>query len=278
MLSRKHFKVKKSPLADKRVKVVIGVVLVIALFVIAYGVFRFQSLKPANGQKVEVSVETGDRPLKVSTVVYINAEKGLSLRKDKDTASERLAVIPDKTKFETTEELDGWYKVAYNGMEGWISKEYTTTTVPAEDPAKDWSYYTDTTNGFKIKYPTGWKYQNYGSIEANKTLSMIAFSNQNLPATLPQGSEFIAPITLTVSGLTIEETNSSFSTISGVTKENVSVGGAISGTKYTYISATSNTQMTTIVFSLNGKVIILGEGGGYCDDLLKMTTTLSVGA
>ncbi len=274
---RKMYKARKPISSNNRLKSILGVVLVLAILLICFGALKLSSLKPANGQKVEVNIETGDRPLKTNTILYINAENGLSLRKDHSSDSERLTIIPNKTRVESTEELDGWYKITYNGTEGWISKEYTTLTAPPEDPTKEWSYYLDTNNGFKIKYPKGWKYQNYGSNNNTKAISLIAFSNQDLPSTLPEGSDFLAPVTLTVSSSTFEEINTALSSIDGATKEDLNVG-SIAGKKYTYISVISNTQMTTIVFDINGKTVVLSEPGGYLEDLQKMVSTLTLGA
>lgn len=277
MNPREVYKTRKSISKNSRLRSILGVLLVLAVLLIGFGVLRLSSLKPANGQKVEVNVETGDRPLKSNTTLYINADDGLSLRKDHNSSSERLTIIPNKTKLESTEELEGWYKVTYNGTEGWVSKEYTTLTAPPEDPTKDWSYYADATNGFKIKYPSGWKYQNYGSNESMSAISVVAFSNQELPTSLPEGSDFLAPVSLTVSSLTVSEVSDTLGKITGVVKENVTVGG-LTGIKYTYISVLSNTQMTTVVFSIKDKEVIFSEPGGYAEDLQKMINTLTLGA
>lgn len=50
----------------------------------------------------------------------------LRLREQPSTSSEVLAGIPAGTKVILIEELDGWYKVSYNGMEGYISADYAT--------------------------------------------------------------------------------------------------------------------------------------------------------
>lgn len=280
MLSR-NLKINKRSLPSKsgKRKWIISGILIFSLFFIGYGFYTFQKLQPDDGQKAEVKVETGDRPLDQKLAVYVtNADNGLSLRKSADKNSERLDLIPNKTKLETLAELGGWYKVSYKGKEGWISKEFTTTKAPATvtDPAKSWSYYTSTKYGYKIKYPLGWKYQDYGAIPANQTLSMIAFSSQALPTKIPTGSDFIAPVTVEVSSKTLVQANKSFSTISGVVATPVTIS-SIPATKYTYTSVLSNTQMTGIVFSAGGKTFILNEGGGYSEDLLKMANTFTIG-
>lgn len=273
MLSRNLYKVKKAPLSDKRKKAIISVVLVFSLFFIVYGLYSFKRFTPSTSGKQEIKQDIGDRPLKKSLIVYINADKGLSLRKDRDQNSERLAVIPDKTKLETLEELEGWYKVNYGGKEGWIAKQYVTLDEPAVDQFKDWSKFS---GAFTIKYPLGWKIKDYGANEASKVSSLVAFSNQELPETIPEGSDFLAPVTVKVSSLTFDEAKKNYSSISGVAVEPISIGG-LNGEKYTYISAYSNTQMTGIVVSDGNKVVIFDEGGGYAEDLMNMIKTFSLG-
>jgi hypothetical protein len=263
---------KKAPLGDKRRKTIISSVLVLSLFFIIYGIYSFQKIKPADGKKEEVKVETGDRPLKKDLIVYINADGGLSLRENRDQNSKRLVIIPNKTQLTAVEELDGWYKVTYQDKEGWIIKQYTTTDAPAEDPYKDWSAFTGA--GFKVKYPLGWKVKDYGANTGKSVTSLVAFSNQELPTSVPEGTEFLAPITFEVSTKTSDEVNASFATISGVTKEQIDAGGR-TATKYTYTSAYSNTQMTSIVLSIGSQTLTLSEAGGYQDDLANMVKTLS---
>jgi hypothetical protein len=274
MLSRNLYKPKKSPLNAKRKKTILSVVLVLALFSVAYGVYSFAGI--AKPKKEELKIETGDRPLKQNIVIYINADKGLSLRKERDPKAERLAVIPNKTKLEATEELDGWYKVSYEGKEGWIAKEYTTLDAPAEDLSKDWSVY-KSPSGYSIKYPVGWKYQDYGADANVKTVSLTGFGNSDLPPTLPQGGEFVAPIIIKVSGMTLEEVKKQYSSISGVVTEATTFGN-LAATKYTYTAASTGTQVTSIVVDSGGKVFVFSESGGYLDDLLNMGKTFTIGA
>ncbi len=276
MLSR-NLKRKAKPKfgTDKRKRIIISVILALAFSFIFYGLYRVNSFKSSASEKQEIKVETGDRPLKKATIVFINADGGLNLRKERNATSEKITLIPNKTQLEASEELDGWYKVTYNGKEGWIAKEYTTTQAPAEDPAKGWSTYSNATYGFKVKYPLGWKYQDYGANEANKSLSLVAFSKQDLPATIPQGSDFIAPVMLQASSKTIDEANAEYASISGVTSEKIVISGT-TATKYTYTSVSSNTQVSAIVFSAGGKTFIFNEGGGYSEDLVRIANTFSL--
>lgn len=274
MLSKKLYRMKKRPLTSKRKRAIVAGVLAASLFLVGFGAYLLNKAKPADGQKSAIVLETGDRPLKKDLSVYVNAEGGLSLRAGRDSGSTRLELIPDKTTLAVTEELDGWYQVVYNGKTGWVSKQYTTTVAPAADPTKDWATFTGV--GYKIKYQVGWKAQDYG---ANTTLyasSLVAFSNQELPITIPTGSEFIAPVTVAISTKAIADAEKAYSAIAGAQTEAVTVAG-VAGKKFIYTSAGSNTQMTVIVLAAGGKVFVFSEGGGYADDLLKMTATFTIG-
>lgn len=274
-MMRKMYKMKKSPLANKRNRAVLVGIGIFALALIAYGFYNMTNRKTADGGKVEIKLQTGDRPIPKEDAIYVNADGGLSLRADRNPNSQRLLLIPNGTKLTATQELDGWYQVTYEGKTGWVSKQYTTAVAPAEDPTKGWATFSSA-GGYKIKYQPGWKAQDYGANTALLASSMAAFSNLDLPTTIPAGSEFIAPVTIAVSTKTVEESNKNYATIAGVQTEAISVGG-IAATKYTYTSATSNTQMTAIVLASGGKAIILSEGGGYAEDLLKMAATFTIG-
>lgn len=253
----------------------ITTVLAFSCFFIIYGIYTFVNLNQKKDEKIDVQVETGDRPLKQEGLVIYLTEK-LSLREEANTDSKRLAYIPDDTKLDVIEELDGWYKVTYNGKTGWIAKKYTTTQAPAEDPTKAWPSYVNNQQGYKIQYQPGWKYQDYGANATAKILSVIAFSANDLPGSLPQNSDFVAPITISVTGKTLADANKELSNISGVVIEPMKVG-AYPATKYTYVSPLSNTQMTGIVFSAGGKTFMMNEGGGYLEDLIKMANTFTIG-
>jgi len=273
-MARKRYRFKKGLLTNKRYRVLLFGATGLAVLAIGIGVYSMLGTSQSETGKVEIKLETGDRPIQKENSIYVNADGGLSLRAEKNAESARLELIPNGTKLTATEELEGWYKVSYNNKTGWVSKQYTTSAVPPEEPNKGWETFAGT--GFRIKYQPGWKAQDYGANDVLAASSIVAFSNQGLPASLPVGSEFIAPVTISVSTKTSDDANKYYSTMAGVQSEATSVGG-IAANKYTYTSASSNTQMTAIVFSAGGKVFILSEGGGYADDLLKMAATFTIG-
>ena len=274
MPSSRMYKMKRRPLADKRKKAILASIIAVSILLIGLGYYMLNKTAPSDGKKASIVLQTGDRPLTQDVTVYVSADGGLSLRSDHDSNSSRLELIPDKTSLTVTEELDGWYQVSYNNKTGWISKQYTTTVAQAADPTSGWAVFTG--SGYKIKYETGWMAQDYGANPTLSDVSLVAFSNQDLPTTLPVGSEFIAPVTVSISTKSLADAQSAYSSIAGVQTEAITIAGQ-AGQKYTYTSASSNTQMTAIVLAAGGKVFVFAEGGGYADDLLKMTATFTIG-
>lgn len=274
MLSRNLYRMKKSPLASRRKKFLNISFIVLAILLVCFTVYRFTHLKPADGKKIEVAVATGDQPVKKNLSVYVNADGGLSLREDRDANSKRITLIPNSTQLTVTEELEGWYKVSYDSKDGWISKQYTTTVAPAVDPIKDWKTFAG--SGYSIKYQVGWSYQDYGKNDTIPYASVVAFSNQALPATIPVGSDFVAPIVVNLSANNSTEVSKTYAAMSGATVEALSVGSR-AAQKYTFTSPTSNTQVTTVIVATSGGTLIFSEAGGYLEDLLKMLNTLTIG-
>lgn len=59
-------------------------------------------------------------------ISYVVPTTELRLRQEPNTNCEVLTRIPAGTKLTLIEELEGWYKVSYDGMEGYISADYAT--------------------------------------------------------------------------------------------------------------------------------------------------------
>jgi hypothetical protein len=272
MVGRNNYRVKRSPLAGKRKKFLLYTVVTVSVMIIVFGLYSALSFHPKITKSANTTVTTGDQPLKQQMVVYVTADGGLSLRSDHSASSDRLLLIPDGTKLTVIEELDGWYQVTYSGSTGWISEQYTTTSAPATDPTTGWTSFTFK-SGAKIKYEPGWQVQDYSNTtDAGDT---VAFSNQQLPTSLPTGSDFIAPIIVNFTAKTPAAAEKTYTSIGGVVAENLTVAGQ-AAKKYTYTSTTSNTQVTSVVVPNGNKAIVFNEAGGYADDLLKMLNTFTI--
>lgn len=74
--------------------------------------------------EVSDSEETEDTGT-VEEKVFIETTAKLRLRKEPNTNCETLDRISSGTRLEVLETLDGWYKVSYNGQEGYVSATYT---------------------------------------------------------------------------------------------------------------------------------------------------------
>ncbi len=90
--------------------------------------------KPAPNTQIQTEVETesSQEPTIDSTqsveplIYYVVPTTEVRLRQEPNTECEILAKVPAGTKVTLIEELEGWYKVSYEGMEGYISADYAT--------------------------------------------------------------------------------------------------------------------------------------------------------
>ena len=77
-------------------------------------------------EDIEVDPSVEDTQIPDDSVVYAVPTTEIRLRQEPNTDCETLAKIPAGTKLLLIEELEGWYKVSYEGMEGYISADYAT--------------------------------------------------------------------------------------------------------------------------------------------------------
>lgn len=252
----------------KKILFVLGFIFVL---IVLYGIYNLKKVVPDNQEKIPLKVQTGDQPMAKKISVIINTGGGpLNIRKDHDSNSEKVGQIPDKTKVEVQEEIDGWYKINYNGTEGWISKKYTIT----EDSAQK-TQQTDTNtqnfqgSGYTFKYQKDWNIQNYSGLDGSV---WVALSNNQLPGEAPKGSYFI-PLELKVYS-SEKKPAGGFRTDATAKKEPVNVGG-VGGTRYTYINSDTSTEINVVEFERAGTVYDFYENGGYLEDLNKVLSTFT---
>lgn len=250
----------------KKILFVLGIIFTL---IVIFGIYNLKKVVPGNKEKIPVKVQTGDQPMAKKINVVINTGGGpLNIRKDHDAKSEKVGEIPDKTKVEVQEEIDGWYKISYNGKDGWISKKYTTTEDSAQTQAQ-----TDTNtqafqgSGYSFKYPKDWYVQNYSGLDGSV---WVALSNNQLPTEAPKGSYFI-PLELKVYSSDKKPTGG-FRTDASAKKEPVTVGG-VSGTKYTYRNSDTSTEISVVEFERAGTLYDFYDNGGYGNDLNKILET-----
>ena len=68
--------------------------------------------------------ETEDVEPVPETICWIKTTANLRLREAPNTSCATLERIPEGTQIGVLEDLNGWYKVIYNGKEGYVSKTY----------------------------------------------------------------------------------------------------------------------------------------------------------
>ena len=90
-----------------------------------------------NGSSIIVTEpQGGDTPsvtnpgMDSDTVYYIYADGGLNMREEPSTSGKRLCVIPNGTALVPSAWENGWARVEYGGMVGWVSGEYLLTVPP----------------------------------------------------------------------------------------------------------------------------------------------------
>lgn len=77
-------------------------------------------------QNAEMDPSIDDTQATEGTVYYAVPTTEVRLRKEPNTSCETITKIPAGTKVLLLEELEGWYKVTYEGNEGYISADYAT--------------------------------------------------------------------------------------------------------------------------------------------------------
>ncbi len=103
--------------------------------------------KIENSIEEEVEEQT-TMPTSTAQTVYINAAEGLNMRKEPNSSSEVLKIIPFGTKLTVLETSGDWYKVEYDSATGWCAKLFTASENPL--------VYKNTDYGFGLTFPTTW--------------------------------------------------------------------------------------------------------------------------
>ncbi len=260
----------KIPKFKKMNKWVIYSIVIFSIIILVFGVVLLTPhVIPQNNKKTEVKYETGDRPLVQKLSLWVTADGGLFMREKPEPKSRSLLIIPNGTQLTAEETQGDWYKVTYQEKTGWISKSYTTTQPPAEDPIKDWKTYQNKNIGYSLRYPVSWVVQDYGSNPATESESYVGLGTQLSPSLDPSQLPLVIIRTTKKSQEIVE---ADLSKQSNVVVENITVSG-IAGKKFTY-NASSGVQMTTFVVLKGATVFIFEETGGYADELTKIVGSI----
>lgn len=251
-------------------------IVVLVSLPLTYGFLKLSRLKGNDKKKEEIKIETGDKPVEKKINIIVKADGGLNLRKDRNAKAEKLGMIPDGTKLEAKQEMEGWYLVDFGGKTGWILKEFTNIEGEAPtDPTTDWLSFSSEAYSFTIKYPRDWSYKDYGISQGGESLGFVAFSFSELPAEIPAGSPLFVPIDIKLSTKALEEAEGPYKGMAQKTSSEVAISGQ-KAVKYTYTDSLDNTEKTKIFFSYKGKTYIISENGGYQEDLDRFLKTFNL--
>jgi uncharacterized protein YgiM (DUF1202 family) len=58
----------------------------------------------------------------------VTTTRQVRLRSEPNTTSTIQAVVPHNRTFLATQQVSGWYQIAYGTVSGWISADFVTTT------------------------------------------------------------------------------------------------------------------------------------------------------
>lgn len=252
----------------KKILFVLGLIFIL---IVLYGIYNLKKVVPGNKEKIPLKVQSGDQPMAKKINVIINTGGGpLNIRADHDEKSQKTGQIPDKTKVEVQEEIDGWYKISYNGKDGWIAKKYTTLEADSSQKQQaDANTQQFQGSGYTFKYLKDWNVQNYSGLDGSV---WVALSNNQLPTEAPKGSYFI-PLELKVYASDKKPTGG-FRTDASAKKEPVSVGG-VGGMKFTYVNTDTSTEINVVEFERAGTLYDFYDNGGYLEDLNKVLGTFT---
>lgn len=229
-------------------------------------------LRPKDGKKEELKIETGDRPLPQTISLWITADGGLVMRENPDVKSKQLYLIPNGTQLSSTEMKDTWYKVTYMEKTGWVNKNYVTTQAPAEDPTKNWNTFSNKNAGYSLRFPKEWVSQDYGANPATSSTSYVAFGPQLAPTLDPSR---LAPVIIRITTVTKEQAEAAYKANQNAVSEAATVSG-IAASKITYNSSTG-TQMTAYIVAKGANTVVIEETGGYQDELSRIVASLTLG-
>ncbi len=252
----------------KKILFVLGIIFSI---IVLFGIYNLKKVVPGNKEKIPIKIQSGDQPMAKKLSVIINTGGGpLNIRKNHDAKSDKVGQIPDKTKVEVQEEIDGWYKISYNGKDGWVSKTYTISAdAPKTAPPANSDGQAFQGSGYTFKYAKDWNLQNYPTLDGSVR---VAISNNQLPADPPAGTYFV-PIELKVypSG---KKPAGNFRTDPAAKKEPLKVGG-VDATKYTFINTDTSTEINVVEFERAGSLYDFYDNGGYLEDLNNILGTFT---
>lgn len=91
---------------------------------------------------------------------YITAQVGLNVRSGPGVGNARIGTLTNGAKIVIKGEQDGWYKISYQGKEGWVSAKYVNLGKPPWEENTEGTVYVDCPQRSQLD-PANGQYRNY---------------------------------------------------------------------------------------------------------------------
>ncbi|WP_129690622.1 C40 family peptidase [Gottfriedia acidiceleris] len=117
----------------------------------------------------------------VSSGNYISTGNGVLIRSGAGTSYQILGSVNKNQRLDVISVSNGWYKIKYNGVTGYISASYvgkvTESNNSNNNQVVSTGNYISTGNGVRIRSGAGTSYQILGSVNKNQRLDVISLSS-----------------------------------------------------------------------------------------------------
>ncbi|MEE6450058.1 SH3 domain-containing protein [Gottfriedia acidiceleris] len=119
----------------------------------------------------------------VSSGNYFSTGNGVRIRSGAGTSYQILGSVNKNQRLDVISVSNGWYKIKYNGVTGYISSSYVGKVTESSNNNTNHNQtvstgnYISTGNGVRIRSGAGTSYQILGSVNKNQRLDVISLSN-----------------------------------------------------------------------------------------------------
>ena len=222
-----------------------------------------------------VAMTTGLAMASIGTGIVTGSS--LRLRSEPNTKGRILTTLYKNTAVDVLEELDnGWYKVSYNNIVGYMSGEWLSVT-PAEDTSSDGETRQGTVNAgpLNVRSGPGTTYKKVGTLKKGAVVTVLESSGGWYKITAGNLTGYVSDDYVTVSEIVEGSTQppaeggSAGSEASSDVKEGRVNAGPLNvrsgpGTSYAKVGSLKKNTLVTIVEQVNGWCkITSGDLTGY---------------
>ena len=117
------------------------------------------------------------------TTKYVSASVGLNVRSGAGTSYSKLGKLEYKEKVTVLSTSNGWSKINYNGVTGYVDSSYLQSTVPGStsgntnNETTGTTKYVNTTAGLNVRSGAGTSYSKLGKLEYKEKVTVLSTSN-----------------------------------------------------------------------------------------------------